>query len=83
MALRIVSTDGIGHSVKVYDTETGEEVSGKMQITSIRFDDIEPARPIFARIEMLAPRVDITAAGAEITQVCPYCGHRKEESSNT
>lgn len=82
MPIRIVNEDGIGLKTKVYDTETGEDLTAKLQISSIRIDDLEPRSPITARIEVWAPKVDITVAEATIKHVCPYCGHEKEDATN-
>lgn len=69
-----ITSDGPAHTAEVRDAETGERIPGVVSAT-IRIDGHEDA---VAELEVEFPKVDVVA-GATVTKVCPYCGHREEE----
>lgn len=79
MPIRIVNEVGNGYKTRIFDAETGEDLTTKLSVLSIRIDDIRPNEMVTARIDVAPEKVDITVAEAEIRQVCPYCGHETKK----
>jgi hypothetical protein len=74
--VRILAPDGIGHTAKVINDTTGDEIPGVTGVTwSLDVGDYVA----HADIRVLMPKVDVLADAA-ITEVCPYCGHEKEQT---
>lgn len=79
MALRIVNETGVGHQTKIFDTETGEELTTKLHVTDISLR-LSVNEVVTALISAYPQKLDITLQEAQIRRVCPYCGHETEET---
>lgn len=77
MAIRIVNEDGNGYKTRIYDAETGEDLTPKMHISSLSID-LRVDAVVSASMTIWPSRIDITAEKVEIRQQCPYCGHESE-----
>lgn len=70
MKRRVKITRDSGRNVKIVDEETGADLAP--QVTRLEII-ILPGQPARATVELLASRVDLSAA-ADILERCPYCG---------
>lgn len=78
MALRIVSEDGNGYNTKIFDAETGQDITSKLN--AYRVEIVLPVDgAVSATISSWTPKTEIVVQEAQINRKCPYCGAETSE----
>lgn len=77
MPLRIVDEKGLGYTTHVLDAESGEDLTSRMHVSAVDIH-LAASELASAHITAYAPKVEVTVSEAQVSQVCPYCGHTRE-----
>lgn len=81
MKVHIVNDGGLGWKTKIFNAETGEEISGVVEIEPIIAEEC-----IRVRITLMPEKIDLISEEIQWAMYCPYCGadldvYRKNEQS--
>lgn len=80
MAIRIVNEGGPSYTTKVYDAETGEDLTTRLNVSRIELTIDAKYNVPTAQLTVYTPKVEITLEEAQVKQVCPYCGHETDKT---